>query len=529
MGIKVLILDDEKLERVLIRKGYDWENNGFEIICEAGSGQEALESMRICPPDIVLTDINMPNMNGLQFVAKALEEFKDRNIKFVIITGYRDFEYARQAVKLGVEDFLLKPIDIENLESTITKLKEEILKSEEERRAVNQLKESLNRNMNIVKESFLQRLVENRVSEQEGINKLKMYGYQSLTDQSICCNIHLEYRQEINEEKKIKLGKDVVALIEEIELKPVVSFVHYLGNVILYFSNEDYELLLRNMELLESEINSLLLMPVNIGISNVHIGFEGIHKAFTESEKALNARIILGQNRCIRYEDYLKYKKNIDLSDLDWEDFIFSVQNCLESKVEDYVELYMQRIWESGNMDLQWLKFMTVYILTKGELTLHKLGKTLTNLESLKNFSELIDSIDSIEHMKEVIINSLQAIMDFHKKTRPKKGNQVIEQALEVINQYLYDPQLSLAFVASKIYTSDSYLSRVFKQEMKESLISYITKKRMEESIRLLNTTDLKVYEIAERVGIKDPHYFSICFKKHVGVTIKEYRKPKEL
>jgi two-component system response regulator YesN len=528
VAIKVLILDDEKLERVLIRKGYDWEKNGFEIICEASSGQEALESMRIRTPDIVLTDINMPNMNGLQFVAKALEEFKDKNIKFVIITGYRDFEYARQAVKLGVEDFLLKPIDIENLENTVTKLKEEILKSEEEKREVSQLKESLDRNMNIVKESFLQRLVENRVSEQEAVNKLNMYGYQSLMDQSVCCNIHLEYRQETNEEKKLKLSNDVISLIEEIELKPVVSFIHYLGNVIVYFSNVDYDSLLRDMELLKSEINSLLLMPVNIGISGVHTGFEGIHRAFIESEKALNARIIMGQNRCIRYEDYLKYKKTVNLSDVDWEDFIFSVQNCLESKVEEYVELYMQHIRESGNMDLQWLKFMTVYILTKGELTLHKHGKTLTNLESLKNFSELIDSIDSIEHMKEIIINSLQAIMDFHRKTRPKKGKQVIEQALEVINQYLYDPELSLSFVASKIYTSDSYLSRVFKQEMKESLISYITKKRMEESIRLLNTTDLKVYEIAERVGIKDPHYFSICFKKYVGVTIKEYRNPKE-
>lgn len=526
VGIKVLILDDEKLERVLIRKGYDWEKNGFEVICEASSGLEALESMRICSPDIVLTDINMPNMNGLQFVAKALEEFKDRNIKFVIITGYRDFEYARQAVKLGVEDFLLKPIDIENLESTITKLKEEILQSEEERRVVNQLKESLNRNMNIVKESYLQRLVENRVSEQEAVSKLSMYGYHSLIHRCICCNIHLDYRQEPNEEKKIKFSKDVIALIEGIELQPVVSFIHYLGNVIVYFSEVNYEVLQRNMELLENEINSLLLMPVNIGISSVHTGFEGIYKAFGESEKALNARIIMGQNRCIRYEDYLKYKKTVDLSDLDWEDFIFSVHNCLESKVEDYVELYMLRIREAGNMDLQWLKFMTVYILTKGELTLHKQGKTLSNLETLKNFSELIDRIDSIEHMKEVIINSLQAIMDFHKQTRPKKGNQVIEQALEVINQYLYDSDLSLSFVASKIYTSDSYLSRVFKQEMKESLISYITKKRMEESIRLLNTTDLKVYEIAERVGIKDPHYFSICFKKHVGVTIKEYRKP---
>lgn len=525
MAIKVLILDDEKLERVLIRKGYPWEENGFEIIGEAGSGLEALEFMRICTPQIVLTDINMPNINGLQFVGKALEEFKGSNIKYVIITGYRDFEYARQAVKLGVEDFLLKPICIEDLSRTAMKLKEEIQKSEAEKNELNQLKESLNQNLNIVKDSFLQRLVENRVPEQEAMNKLSMYDCKGLEDQCICCNIYLEHKQQM-ENKKLHYGRQIITMIDESELHPVVAFVHYLGNVILYFSSVDYDQLLNNLDLLQGKIYEKFLIPVNIGISNIHTGFEGIYRAYRESDKALSTRIIMGQNQCIRYEDYLKYKKNINLTDIDWDDFIFSVQNCLETKVENYVDLYMRHIEEAENGDLQWLKFMTVNIITKGELTLHKNGKSLTSLESLKNFSELIDNIDSVEQMKDVIMSSLNAIMNFLKTTRPKKGKQVVEQALEVIHEHLNDPELGLSLVASKIYTNDSYLSRIFKQEMKESLIGYIVKKRIQESIHLFNTTDLKVYEVAEKVGIKDPHYFSICFKKQVGVTVKEYRKP---
>jgi two-component system response regulator YesN len=526
MAIKVLIIDDEKLERVLIRKCYSWEENGFEIIGEAGTGLDALEIMRICTPDIVLTDINMPNINGLEFVGKALKEFKNSSIKYVIITGYRDFEYARQAVKLGVEDFILKPISSEDLGNTILKLKAEILKSEEETKAITQLKESLDTNINIVKESFLHRLVENRVTELEAMKKLNIYGYQSLSNQCICCNILLDHKQELTEEKKLMYGRRLIALISEVPLSPAVVFVHYLGNIILYFSEVEDKQLYNNIELLEMKIHEALLVPVNIGISNINTGFNGIHRAYREAEKALSTRIIIGQNRCIRYEDYQIYKENINLSDMDWEDFIFSVQNCLDTKVINYVDHYMFRIGETGNRDLQWLKFMTVNLLTKGELTLHKHGMSLTDIESLKNFSELIDTIDSYERMRVVILETLQTIMDYHRTNRPKKGKQVIAQALEVINQHLYDPELSLSLVASKIYTNDSYLSRIFKQEMKESLINYIIKKRIDESIHLFNTTDLKVYEVAEKVGIKDPHYFSICFKKQVGVTITEYRKP---
>jgi two-component system response regulator YesN len=525
MAIKVLILDDEKLERVLIRRGFHWEENGFEIIGEAGSAQEALECMRICRPHIIITDINMPNMNGLQFVSAALKEFKDSNIRYVIITGYRDFEYARQAVKLGVEDFLLKPISIADLFNTVMKLKDEIQRVEEEKNELKQLKESFYLNRNIAKESFLQRLVENRVSEQEAMNKLNLYEFQSIAKNCLCCNINIDNKPD-QEDKTVSNSEQVLAMVKAMKPEPVVAFVHYLGNVIAYYSSVDYEQLRYHLEFLQTEIKERFSVSVNIGISNIHTGFEGIYKAYREADKALSTRIIMGQNRCIIYEDYLKYRKTINLTDIDWEDFIFSVKNCLDTKVDNYVNRYMLHIREAQNRDLQWLKFMTVNILTKGELTLHKNGKSLTDLEGLKNYSEQIDNIDSLEDMQEVIISSLAAIMEFHKSTRPKKGKPVIEQALEVIHEHLYDPDLSLSMVASKIYTNDSYLSRIFKQEMKESLIEFIVKKRIEESIHLLNTTDLKVYEVAEKIGIKDPHYFSICFKKQVGVTVKEYRKP---
>ena len=130
--IKVLIVDDEKLERVLIRNGYDWEKNGFEIEGEASGGQEALDFLEKNEVDIVLTDINMAGMDGLEFVRNAEALYPDYSTVYIIITGYRDFEYARQAVKLGVKDFLLKPIDFGEMESAVLKVKENLLKADED-------------------------------------------------------------------------------------------------------------------------------------------------------------------------------------------------------------------------------------------------------------------------------------------------------------------------------------------------------------------------------------------------------------
>lgn len=168
--LNVLLVDDEKLERVLIRKGYNWEENGFNIVGEAASGEDALEYINYHNVDIVITDINMPGMDGLQFTEKLLQ--KNPKCRVVIVTGFREFEYARKAIKLGVDEFLLKPVNIKEISEVMTKIKTEIAKVNEEESKVAKLKESAEKNYDILRESFLLRLVENRIGEEEATKKI---------------------------------------------------------------------------------------------------------------------------------------------------------------------------------------------------------------------------------------------------------------------------------------------------------------------------------------------------------------------
>ncbi len=526
MSIKVLIVDDEKLERVLIKKGFAWEEHGFEIIGEAETGSKALELMALTRPDIVLTDINMPNINGLEFIEKAQKEFKDYGTKFVIITGYRDFEYAQKAVRLGVEDFLLKPINIQNISDVMQTLKQKMETDALEIQKIDQLKASVDQNKEILRQSFLQRLVENHVAKSEAKTKLDTYGYSNLIGQCVCCIVQLD--QSLDEEQQKNYHYKILDIIEAMQLDEEIAFIHYLGNLILYFSLPNYELIVQRMNMVRDKVGHLLNTKVDVGISQMCKGYEGIHQAYQEANKALHARMMLDEARCILYEDYLRCKQTVNIAAMDWDDFLFSVQNGLEPQVEAFVDNYIQQIRESGNQDLQWLKFMTINILTKAEPVLHKHGKSLATLGKYHDFDQRVDNIETIAMMEVIIRDTLKAMMEYNKRLKPKKGKQVIEQALEVIEADIYDPQMGLAYVAGKIYVNDSYLSRVFKQETGQSLTAYIMKKRIDESIRLLNTTDLKVYEIAERIGINNAHYFSICFKKQIGMTVKQYKESRE-
>ena len=523
MNIKVLIVDDEKLERILIRKGFDWEENGFVIIGEASSGEEALEIVEKEKPDLVLTDISMTNMNGLELSEEILK--KSPSCHIVIITGYREFEYARRAVKIGVEDFLLKPVSISDLSIIAIKVKEKIIKAKEEEQEVTMLKESALADQDIVMESFFQKLVEGEVLEDEAKRKLHLFGFDQLPMGYVVYNIRLREKTEIRSMKKVK---DVIKLLEEEVASEHISFTHYMHNIIVLVSTgsqiESWNLAERLHGLIETKID----MGSTIGISDVHEDVKNIPRSFMESERALSASVLLGRNRCITYKEYESIiSQNQHRKDIDWDDFIFSIENGLVEKVQEYVTEYLTLIRGSKITDIEYYRLMTMDMLSKGATTLNKYGSGLNQITGEDNLYRDIRAISTVDEMEPYLLDSLHNIMDFHQKKKNRRGRKVVEDALKYVDQEIFSPDLSLNTAAAQIYSNESYLSRVFKKEMGVSLMEYILKKRIEESIRLLNTTDMKVYEIAEEIGFRDAHYFGICFKKITGVTVKEFKKLK--
>lgn len=525
MKKRVLLVDDEKLERVLIRKGYNWEENGFEIIGEASSGEEALEFFDIKEPDIVLTDINMPFMDGLVLT----EKIRQRSLKcrVIIITGYREFDYAKRACQLGVKDFILKPVNINEIVKTIENIKEELKLEEGYNLEYKKLKETASENQDIVIESFLQRLAENRIEEEVAKYKLSMFHFEGLLKKCVCINIRPFINDKVKDEEILEYSKKILNLIQKNRYAKSVSFIHYLCNVILYLYEDEVEHTDEIVQKIKQQINKELNLSVDMGISLVESGYQGISKVYVQSTKAISASVIIGRNCCITYEEYAKIKKDDSSNtDINWQDFEFNVENCFETKVNEYINDFTIAIKNAGITDTGYLKLMSMNMLSKAATVLTKHGKSLGQLVGEEYLYEEVSKIETVAEMNSCLKKIIKQILEYSDSMRTKKSNKLIDQALEFIENHLYEQTLTLKKIASKVFVNESYLSRIFKQEMGESLIEHITRKRIEQSIILLNTTDLKAYEIAEQIGISDPHYFSICFKKQVGVTIKEYKKP---
>lgn len=391
MKIKVLIVDDEKLERVLIRKGFDWEKSGFEIIGEASGGERALEYLKRGEiPDIVLTDINMPGMDGLTLAEEILKIYSGCFI--VIVTGYRDFDYARRALKIGVKDFILKPVDFTDIKNTVLSIKSEI---EENRIFMDELSDLKAREFEsrrIVLGNSFNNIINNKLSESETLTTLSDYSLNSLAKSCMCALISFNDNELISDTETVC---DVMDFFERDGADLCIA--SNSGDIVVYFSGEK-----------QGNIESIL------------------------------------KNGCEFIESSTDYIYEYYLSDL-----------C--SGVQGIRDAYAQ-------------------------------------------------------------VNSLV------KNEKNKKYNKITQKAINYINENLSDAELSLKTVASAVFVNESYLSRVFRQETGERLIEYITKKRIDLSKELLNTTDLKAYEIAEAVGINNAHYFSICFKKLVGMTVTEYK-----
>jgi len=519
--LKVLLVDDEKLERILVRRGFDWEAHGFEIIGEVDSGKEALEFLRHRKTDLVITDINMPSMNGLDLAGFITKEFPD--CKIIMLTGFREFEYARQAVKLGVEDFLLKPLNMEEIEKIAEKIKRELRERQEKQNAEERMKEQMNADLDILEESFFQRLLQKRVTKEEAVSRLNVYNCSALLTH--CCCVNFSIREQEAAEGTPDRNKEVLEYIRARQYPQSICFMHYMRNIILLLMDGDPQ----RADRIAKEIFAGTLqgrLESTIGISDCHSGFEGIAEAYAESGKALSASVILGLDRIIPYGAYHAImEKARPIPVFPWEDFSFELVNVLTDKAEQRVRDYFDMVRTFQGMDLSYLHLLTMDMLSKAGLTLSHYGTNLFQLMGEEQLFGHIRSLETIDESQKLVTECIRVVLDYHNTKKSKNDNRVVKKAIEYVDQNFCDPDISLTAVAEVVFSNESYLSRVIKKELGQSLIEYVTKKRIDESIRLMNTTDMKVYEIAEQVGFRDPHYFSICFKKQLGLTVKEYRK----
>lgn len=529
--LKVLIVDDEALVRIGIKTIIPWEELGFELIGEAENGKKALEMARLFSPDIILTDIKMPVMTGLELLMQLKQE--DHPAKFIILSAHDDLEYVKEAMKNGAEDYILKlELEPEQLIRILKELSLSIVSTKDKNlKRVYLSQEQPAKHAALHKEKFFKDMLLGIVQKKEEIiEQLKLHQLTFPEQKLICLIIEVDdvtIYQKYGESPHL-LDYSILNILEEV----LTSYA--FGHVFSLQQKQFIALLsLRKKEDGESEeglddltdnirttLRKYLSTSVCIGISEIHESYERVKQMHREAKEAVRFKFIFPRGSNIYYRDVCQMSLQ-ETGDLSKE--MKKVEKALVdgevSDIKDTLYLLVKEMLRSNNLTKELLtgicytifylfqSFVEKYQLTEKEIISREMYSKIGKM-SLK--VDFIDWINQLKHrINEQLIENNEGMRVFLTK--------------QFINKH-YKEELSLEKVAEYLQLSPSYLSNVFKKETGQNFIDYVTEVRIGRAKFLLKTTDLKMAEIAREVGYADEYYFSKVFKKNVGESPLKYR-----
>lgn len=526
--IKVLVVDDEENTRKLIKKCVDWDELGINIAGEASSGQEALDMLENVNYDIVITDIRMQFMDGLEFSKKASERYP--HIKIIVLTAYEEFEYAKQGIKIGINDFLLKPIKRSELRESVASVKNKIETERISRAQYIKLKKRLEENFPYLKEKFLNDLIQRSYSSKDIVDKLLYFSVESLSKYVQIALIgisHINSEKSKSEEDDVLLDLACAEIVKKYfeDYKDVYVIIDNSRNIVILNSNPKVDIIFSCEHIKDLLINRLKCY-VCVGIGNAYKDLKSINKSYKEAFEALNYRVVYGKNEVICFSDMSIASQGVDIMNEEINQLSFYIKAGIDDKTIDIIDKIFKDDCASKNYNIGQARVLSINIVTMLFNSITELGLDYEHMLESKDFPyNLILKIDSIDEMKEYLIKLILNAIKSIKGARAKKVNKVFIEMVEYIQKNISDPELSLSSVANKFYLNRSYLCRVFKQEIGYSFIEYLTKIRIEKAIELFKKTDLRTYEICEKIGVHDPNYFGKCFKKYTGISISDFKK----
>ena len=491
----VLLVEDDYSVREYLKKAIAWKENGYCVIGEADNGVEALEVIREKLPDIMITDIQMPQMNGTELIHRIKEE--GYATKSVVLSFYDDFEYVRNAMKDGAVDYILKH---QLSEKTILTVLDGIEKTQQDENMNNVKKENsimkrqLKKNQNAVKCGIFRKMMEGRTED----SFLEQFGIVGTDMTFAVAALQLKNSENTVFHEKSKeydtdiLGFSVCNIIEEIlqEKGNGIACTENNQNYLIFFScdGKGHEMFLEKkcsevLYTVMGKIEEYLKLSSAIGLSKSYSALENVKQAFSQSAQALESVYYGGYGKLYLY--FLEYVGREKL------------RPDLMRKLEDYI---------STNL-LSFFNQLKTSFDKEIELPYNLYGNSLTYEECCRKLISCAAFIDEMQ-----------------RKAQDCYERQEINDAVRYI-RHNYNRNITLEEIAKSVNLSKVYFSQLFKNETGMNFTDFLIQFRIEEAAKLLKSTDMKVYEIAEQVGIPDQHYFNRLFKNITGVTPKKFRE----
>jgi two-component system response regulator YesN len=526
--IKLMIVDDEERARNGICSLISWEQHNIEIVAEARDGLEALELLETNPIDIVLTDIRMPEMDGLTLIEHIKQSFPAA--KVVIMSGYDDFHYAKKAISLGASDYLLKPSRRDEILATVLNLKSEILKEREQKHHLEELKEGFRNSFPLLIEKTLSRLV---LSEDPPYDKLLNALHINGVDFPhtyygvIIVQIdHLHDLQKQYIQYDIELFKYALKKISEesIEHTVICAAFDYEDDIIIIINSDNSlssEALLALSRTIQHNANKFLNMTVSIGIGEMHSSIKSLQTSCSLARNALNANYHMGPGNIAAPTDIAMETSVSAYPTLIEQNIIRAIITSDTEGLAANLTKFQFLLQPHGTTKDQVLNFYFALFFSMYRLCIDKeinlediFGNELLNKLLQLSKSSIYDIHHEVVHISHKIMERMES---------KKNGNKLFDSILAFIRQNYYK-DLSREIVASEVFITPGYLSLLFKQQMKISFLDFLHKTRIEQACSLLSDKSKRIGDIALKVGYNDEKYFFQVFKKYIGMTPNQYR-----
>lgn len=534
--IRVIIADDEPKVCQLIQNITNWNDYDMEIVGIANNGVDALDMIEKYSPDLVVTDIRMPGFDGIELIRRAKE--LNPNMDFIIISGYRHFDYAQNAIRYGVSDYLLKPIKKNELESTLAKMAQRYKERLGKLSAEEALKHRRKIDIERLRLVFFNELIQNASKDKthyelSRVNSEYHYKFQQGCFQIIAIKPDIGYKSNfdnrgkfLNEKIKQIVENSFSSVCHDLQLFSNEKEVYCLFN----FQPENKDILRKLYRGLIGEIllNSSMFehLEITVGLGELVDCLEAVPQSYESAVAAIKQRIVDGTGRVIEKPCHTG-KINISslinpectkrlgtLVELLDRDAVNDFIRKLKTDVEAFVPLIGQDVF---SLVTDFFRLFLYQLLSKGY-------KVSDEKELFAEFSQKADQCSSIKMLFEYLEASVDSILRDLINDKIQSVVRPIRQAKQYIQENYMKP-ITLDEVSSLVGFNATYFSTIFKKETNSSFVEYLTQVRMEAAKELLRETRLSVAEICERVGYSDLKHFTKKFISIAGVKPSEYRR----
>lgn len=523
---RVIIVEDEFIVRYGIRSMINWESIGMEVIGEASNGREALEVMESGLPDILITDIKMPVMDGIELIAEVRKLSPD--IRIIILSNLEDFQYAKEAIRHSVSEYMIKsdmmPRDFEEV---LLKLKESL--------------EAVQKNMPVPslaappepvhKENFLMELME-RGAAQGQIDRSRL-AQAGLADSRPLYLLHISLGS--SAEPGYGQGQTVIRrLLEQIWVERALGYEMFpdrQGELNIIVTTElnaqsagsDWLDFVRSCsEELICRLSGQYGWTATMGLSGVNGQWAELKNAYVQAVEAARQKLFMGSGRVLVHgSEELKAQvpplEALQISSRQIQSMVYAFQS---RELEEYLNQLFGQLAVRRDADLvQIISLELLMILTTLWPDVSRDAEQV--LELKKQYFDELSTLDTLEQSRLWFMQAFEALVEHMKEMYNSDRNSIIK-ATQYIQQY-YDHEITLQSISRLVHLSKNYFANLFRKEVGESFLEYLTRIRIEKAKTLL-TGELKAGDVGTLVGIQDPKYFSKVFKKITGVTPSEYR-----